>query len=86
MLNLTIILSIHILIKNIWELGVVLDSYLNFNTRIDQKIKRLFSVHLPRNDLLTIIKSFISPHLDYGDILYDKPNYDFLNKMEKVQY
>ena len=86
MLNLTIILSIHILIKNIWELGVVLDSYLNFNTRIDQKIKRLFSVHLPRNDLLTIIKSFIRPHLDYGDILYDKPNYDFLNKMEKVQY
>ena len=67
-------------------MGVVLDSYLNFSTRIDQKIKRLFSVHLPRNDLLTIIKSFIRPHLDYGDILYDKPNYDFLNKMEKVQY
>ena len=58
--------------------GVVLDSNLNFNTHIDQKIKkcnkmigliRRLSVNLPRNALLTIYKSFIRPHLDYGDIL-----------------
>ena len=49
-------------------------------------IRRL-SVNLPRNALLTIYKSFVRPHLDYGDILYDKPSNDnFQSKMEKVQY
>ena len=49
-------------------------------------IRRL-SVNLPRNALLTIYKSFIRPHLDYGDILYDKSsNGNFQSKMEKVQY
>ena len=49
-------------------------------------IKRL-SVSVPRKALLTIYKSFIRPHLDYGDILYDKPgNRNFQNKLEKVQY
>ena len=77
-------------------LGVVLDSYLNFNTHIDQKIKkcnkmigliRRLLVNLPRNALLTIYKSFIRPLLDYGDILYDTPsNGNFQNKMQKVQY
>ena len=78
------------------HLGVVLDSNLNFNAYIDQKIKkwnkmmgrkRRLSVNLPRNALLTIYKSFIRPHFDYGDILYDKPNNEnFQNKMENVQY
>ena len=32
-------------------------------------------------------KSFISPNLNYGDILYDKPeNQTFQNKLEKVQH
>ena len=49
-------------------------------------IRRL-SVNLPRNALLTIYKSFIRPHLDYGDILYDKTSNDnFQSKIEKVQY
>ena len=49
-------------------------------------MKRL-SVNLPRSSLLTIYKSFIRPHLEYGDILYDKPdNESFQNKIEKVQY
>ena len=43
--------------------------------------------NLPRNALLTIYKSFVRSHLDYGDILYDKPNNEnFQNKLEKVQY
>ena len=77
-------------------MGVVLDSNLNFNAHIDQKIKKCnkmigrmkrLSLNLPRNALLTIYKSFIRPHLDYNDILYDKPsNENFQNKMEKVQY
>ena len=48
-------------------------------------MKRL-SINLPRNSLLTIYKSFIRPHLDYGDILYDNPNNEnFQSKLEKVQ-
>ena len=78
------------------HLGIILDLNLNFNTHIDQKIKKCnkligliktLSVNLLRNGLLTIYKSFIRPHLDYGDILYDKPNNEnFKSKIEKVQY
>ena len=47
-------------------------------------IRRL-SVNLCRNAFLPIYKSFIRPHLEYGDILYDKPNTDNFQKiMEKV--
>ena len=65
------------------HLVIILDSNLNFNTHIHKKIKKCnkliglmkrLSVNLPQNALLTINKSFIRPHLDYGDILYDKPN------------
>ena len=76
--------------------GIILNSILNFNTHIDQKIKkcnkfigliRRLSVNLPRNALLAIHKSFIRPHIDYGDILYDKPNNEnSQNKIGKVQY
>ena len=45
------------------------------------------TLNLPWNALLTIYKSFVRPYLDYGDILYDKPNNEnFQNKLEKVQY
>ena len=48
---------------------------------------RQLSVSLPRNALLTIYKSFVGPHLDYSDILYDKrDNENFQNKLEKVHY
>ena len=36
-----------------------------------------------------IYRSFVRPHLNYDDILYDKPNNEnenFQNKIEKVQY
>ena len=65
------------------HLGVVLDSKLDFSIHIEHKIKRCnklisllgrLSVCFPRKALLTICKSFIRPHLDNGDILYDKPN------------
>ena len=74
------------------HLGVILDSNLNFNSHIDQKIKmigviRRLSINVPCNALLTIYKSLIRPHLDCGDILYDKPSNDnFQNKIEKFQY
>ena len=48
---------------------------------------RRFSVNFPQNALLMIYKSFIRPHIDYGDIFYDKANNEnFQNKVEKVQY
>ena len=42
---------------------------------------------LPRSSLLTIYKSFIRPHLDYCDVIYDQPNNQTLSdKIESVQY
>ena len=42
---------------------------------------------LPRQDLVTIYKAFIRPHLDYGDVLYEKAfNNSFQAKMESIQY
>ena len=38
---------------------------------------------LPRPSLLTNYKSFIRPHLDYGDIIYDQAyNASFQQKVE----
>ena len=77
------------------HLEIVLDLKLNFNAHVEQRIKmcnrikgliRRLSVTLSRNALLTIYKTLVRPHLDYGDILYDKPNNEnFQNKLEKVQ-
>ena len=49
-------------------------------------MKRL-SLTLSRKQLLTIYKTFVRSHLDYADIIYDKPFNDaFKDKLEKVQY
>ena len=49
-------------------------------------IKKLSNT-LPRDALLTIYKSFVRSHLDYGDIIYDQPqNESFCNKLESIQY
>ena len=78
------------------HLGLLLDKRLSFNEHIQSKmnkyyktigvIKRL-SVNLPRDALLRIYKSFTRPHLDYGDIIYDKHVMSlFKNKIENIQY
>ena len=42
---------------------------------------------LPRKSLLTMYKSFIRPHLDYGDIIYDQSyNTSFHQRLESLQY
>ena len=42
---------------------------------------------IPRNSLLRIYKSFIRPHLDYGNTIYHQPNNgSFCQKIESVQY
>ena len=63
------------------HLGVYLDSRLDFREHLQamfNKINKTISLlrklqnDLPRAPLITIYKSFIRPHLDYGDILYDQ--------------
>ena len=47
--------------------------------------QKLFK-NLPRNSLQTIYKLFITPHLDYDDIVYDRSdNESFISKLEQVQ-
>ena len=42
---------------------------------------------LPRSSLRTIYKSFVGPHLDYGDVINDQPNNSRLSdKFEFAQY
>ena len=76
------------------HLDLVLDSKLSFNEFVNQRInecnkiiglmKRL-SLILSRNQLLTIYKTFVRSHLDYGDIIYYKLfNSSFKEKLEKV--
>ena len=76
--------------------GVYLDMKLNFKLHIKEKIskamkwiciiKKLSNV-LPRKSLITIYKSFVRSHLDYGDLIYDQPNNEyFCQQIESVQY
>ena len=42
---------------------------------------------LPQHYLLMTYKTFVRPHLDYGDVIYDKEfNQLFHEKPESVQY
>ena len=77
------------------NLDIVLDSKLGLKFHVDRKIKvyklisfiRSLSVNVPGNALLTIFKLLIRLHVDYGEILYDKPETEnFQNKLEKAQY
>ena len=42
--------------------------------------------YIPRDSLVTIYKSLIRPHLDYADIIFDKPrNATFSSRIESAQ-
>ena len=69
---------------------------LNFKLHIKEKIskamkgigiiKKLSNV-LPRKSLITIYKSFVRPHLDYSDLIYDQPNNEiFCQQVKSVPY
>ena len=71
------------------HLGLILDSKLNFNERIESKVTKCnkiiglmkkLSLFLSRKSLLTIYKSVGRPNLDYADIIYDKPLNESLKK------
>ena len=78
------------------HLGMLLDSRLNFNENVQSKTNKCykiiglikkFSIHLPREALLRIYKSFVRPNLDYGDIIFDKPNNEsFKSRIKSIQY
>ena len=78
------------------HLGLFLDPKLSFDEHIQcilikarkiiGLIRKLQPI-IPRAALLTIYKSFLRPHLDYGDVIYDQAfNEYFQNKSESVQY
>ena len=64
------------------QLDMILGEKLNFEFHLKEKylkfnkcigvIKKLQNILL-RQALLTIYKSFVRLHLDYGDIIYDQP-------------
>ena len=61
------------------------EKYLKFNKSIGV-IKKLQNI-LPRQALLTIYKSCVRPHLDYGDIIYDQPKHESsCQKLKSYQY
>ena len=50
-------------------------------------IMKQLSLSISRDSLQTIYKSFVRPHLDYADILYDKTgNANFESKLERAQF
>ena len=65
------------------HLGLILDEKLTFNDHITSKLttvnnlistlKKLYH-YIPRNSLVAFYKSFIRPHLDYADVIFDKSN------------
>ena len=78
------------------HLGMHLDAKLNFEKHLDNIMStvaktigllRQPEAVLPRPSLVTIYKAFIRPHLDYGDIIYDRAyNESFHQKLESIQY
>ena len=73
-----------------------LDCKLNFEEHLKTMVNKInktigllrkFQNFLPRTSVLTIYKSSIRPHLDYGDIVYDQSyNTSFHQRLESLQY
>ena len=78
------------------NLGIRLDEELTFKhynivkiNKANKSIGIIFKLNniQPRSTLLTIYRSFIRPHIDYSDDIYDQPQNElFSSKIESVQY
>ena len=81
------------------HLGMILDSRLNFNSHVREKIIsarrgigviRYLSKCVSRDVLDQMYKLYMRAHLDYGDIIYHKHDpdlkLDFTKKLESTQY
>ena len=76
--------------------GILLDSKLTFEehykkildkTNRNIGLLRKLQSLLLKAALITIYKSFVRPHLDYSDVLYDQAfNASFHLKLESIQY
>ena len=75
---------------------MVLDTKLDFNLHLKNLqsklnktiwlLRKLLNI-LPRKSLIIIYKTFIRPHLDYGNIIYDRAyNSSFYQNIESIQY
>ena len=81
-----------------WQkhLGMYLDKALNFNLHVKKKMFKAMkgicviqklSKALPGHSRISIYKSFVRPHVDYGDIIYGQPNNEsFTHNIERIQY
>ena len=75
---------------------MILDTKLDFSLHlknVQNKVNKTIGLlrklqdTLPRTSLITISKSFIRRHLDYGDIIYDRAyNTSFHQNVESIQY
>ena len=78
---------------------MILDSCLNFNSHVREKIIsarrgisviRYLSKYVSRDVLDQMYKLYVRPHLDYGDNIYHKHNpdlkLDYAKKLESTQY
>ena len=86
--------------RSILDVAAVLDPPLDtslFSVNFSEHLKKIFqktnkTIGLLRKlqtlpPLITIYKSFIRPHLGYGDMIYDQTfNMSFQQKMETIQY
>ena len=78
------------------HLGIVLDFRLDSKEHLEiifKKVSKAIGLLrklqnlLPRKSLITAYKSFIRPHLDCGDIIYDQAyNASFHRKLESIPY
>ena len=78
------------------HLGIILDESLSFEEHLKtisvKTNKALYLLRklqnlLPRSALITLYKSFIRPHLNYGDVIYEQAfSSSFHEKLESIQY
>ena len=78
------------------HLGMILDTKLDFSLHlknVQNKVNKTIGLlrklrdTLPKTSLITIFKSFVRPHLDYGDIIYDRAyNTSLQQNIESIQY
>ena len=74
---------------------MILDSKISYENHLQSVFSRAkktigllrkFQPTLPRKYLVTIYKSFIRPHLDYGDVVYERAsNKSFHQSLESLQ-
>ena len=70
---------------------MLLDDKLSYEHRLKfvlNKVKKTIVLEsLPKQFLITIYKSFIRPHLHYGDVVYDRAFNELLHiNLESIQY